>query len=52
MEKREMIERARIRREQVVKMHVEENWTFKKIGEYFNISPQRAYQLYKEQARS
>ena len=37
-----------IRNQQIVRLRDEEELTFRKIGEVFNISRQRAYQIYNQ----
>jgi len=49
MKRREMQEKARVRREQVVTLYDKEKWTFQEIGDYLGFTKQRAWRLYSEQ---
>ena len=49
MKRREMQEKARVRREQVVILKDKEKWTFQEIGEYIGTTRQNAFRHYTEQ---
>ena len=49
MKRREMQEKARVRREQVVTLYDKEKWTFQEIGDYMGFSKQNAKRLYDDQ---
>ena len=49
MKRREMQEKARVRREQVVTLKDKEKWTFQEIGDYIGTTRQNAFRLYSEQ---